>query len=89
MKTKLWNKFRDFLASEEGRVSVKAPLALGIASGSFLLAQAMQAPAHPGHWGNIECWGINDCPDGETCYAFCDEWSANVGCVGDWNTECR
>ena len=89
MKSNLRDKFRDFLVSEEGRVGVKAPLAVGIAGGSLLLVQAMQAPAHPGHWDHIECWGIKDCPDGEKCYVFCDEWSANVGCVGDWNTECR
>ena len=88
MKNNLRNKFRDFLASEEGRVGAKAPLTVGIAGGSLLFAQAIQAPAHPGHWENIECWDSNDCPEGEKCEAFCDEWSAGW-CIGHWNTECR
>ena len=41
MKSNLRDRFRDFLASEEGRVGVKAPLAVGIAGGSLLLAQAI------------------------------------------------
>ena len=86
MKKNLRGKFREFLASEEGRVGIKAPLALGIASGGFLLAQAMQAPAHPGHVGINECRD-QLCPDGGTCIVFC-EWSANVGCLDHVNYVC-
>ena len=41
MKNNLRDRFRDFLASEEGRVGVKAPLTAGVVGGSLLLAQAM------------------------------------------------
>ena len=39
MKNNLRGKIREFLASEDGKVGIKAPLTLGIASGSLLLAQ--------------------------------------------------
>ena len=44
MKKNLRGKIRDFLASEDGKVSVKAPLTVGIATGSILLANAIVAP---------------------------------------------
>ncbi|MDE0424634.1 MAG: hypothetical protein OXN25_07190 [Candidatus Poribacteria bacterium] len=58
MKTNLRGKIRDFMASEEGRVGVKGPLTLGMATGSILLAQAI--------------FGIQDaaaqpCDDDEDC----------------------
>ena len=34
------SRIQDFLTSEEGRVGVKAPLALGVAAGGLMLAQA-------------------------------------------------
>ena len=52
MKNNLRDKFRDFLASEEGRVGVKAPVAAGVVGGSLLLAQAMllsSTQAHGNH----------------------------------------
>ncbi len=58
MKNNLRDKFRDFLASEEGRVGVKAPLAAGILGGSLLLAQTMlpsAAQAHGNHDGCPPC----------------------------------
>ena len=86
MKSNLRDKFRDFLVSEEGRVGVKAPLAVGIAGGSLLLAQAMQAPADPGHVGIDECQH-EMCPQGQECVVFCD-WSPNVGCLDHINFVC-
>lgn len=81
MKSNLRDKFRDFLTSEEGRVGVKAPLAVGIASGSIVLASAMQAPA----WHD-EC----PCDAGEVCIRWCDDWSFFVDdCMGDWHNVCR
>ena len=44
MKNNLRGKIRDFLASEDGKVGVKAPLTLGVATGSVLLANAIVAP---------------------------------------------
>lgn len=41
MKKNIRSKINRFLESEDGRVSTKAPLALGVATGSVLLAQAM------------------------------------------------
>ena len=78
MKTNLRDKFRDFLASEEGQVGAKAPLALGVATGSLLLAQAMPASA------------IDECPclGDEICVRVCDDWSVNAGCIGDWHNVC-
>ncbi len=78
MKKNLRDKFRDFLASEEGRVGVKAPIAAGIASGSLLLAQTMPAAAD---W---EC----PCLGHEKCMIICDEWSVNAGCIGEWHGIC-
>ena len=79
MKNNLRDKFRDFLASEEGCVGVKAPLTLGIAGGSLLLAQAM--PASADH---------NECPclGHEKCVVMCDEWSVDAGCIGRWHFVC-
>ena len=48
MKNNFRGKIREFIASEEGKVSVKAPLTVGIATGSVLFAQAAIAPAHNG-----------------------------------------
>lgn len=41
MKNNFRSKIRKFIASEEGRVGVKGPLTLGVATGSILLAQAI------------------------------------------------
>ncbi len=41
MKNNLRGRIREFVQSEEGKVGIKSPLALGIATGSVLLAQAI------------------------------------------------
>ena len=41
MKNNLRGKIRDFITSEDGKVSAKAPLTFGIATGSVLLANAI------------------------------------------------
>ncbi len=41
MKKNLRGKIREFVQSEEGKVGIKSPLTLGIATGSVLLAQAI------------------------------------------------
>ena len=41
MKTNLRGKIREFIQSEEGKVGIKSPLTLGVATGSILLAQAI------------------------------------------------
>ena len=64
MKNNLRGKIREFLASEDGKVGIKAPLTLGIASGSLLLAQmVLPSPADAYN----ECWSAADCKEGESC----------------------
>ena len=41
MKNNLRGKIREFVQSEEGKVGIKSPLTLGVATGSVLLAQAI------------------------------------------------
>ena len=79
MKNNLRDRFRDFLVSEEGRVGVKAPLAVGIAGGSLLLAQAMLPTAAQAH---MECTSDENCDAGKWCDTWTeDEWSAGCDCV--------
>ena len=60
MKKNLRGKIREFAKSEEGKVGVKSPLTLGVATGGILLAQVIvgspQAEAHD------DCWTKEDCP---------------------------
>ena len=64
MKKDFRDKIRAFIASEDGRVSAKAPLTLGVATGSVLLAQAIMvtpdAEAAPCDKGQL-------CPPGYHC----------------------
>ncbi|MCY3722844.1 MAG: hypothetical protein OXG97_11545 [Candidatus Poribacteria bacterium] len=79
MKNNLRDRFRDFLASEEGRVGVKAPLAVGIAGGSLLLAQAMLPTAAQAH---MECYEDDDCDAGKRCDKWTEPgWSAGCDCM--------
>ena len=77
MKNNIRSKISGFLTSEEGRVSTKAPLALGVATGSVLLAQAMvPSPAQAEivwDFSNVTCLWNWQCDDdaGEVC-AFWD-----------------
>ncbi len=62
MKTNLRGRIREFVQSEEGKVGIKSPLTLGIATASLLAAQAIvgTTPA-------LACLGDTDCGDGEAC----------------------
>lgn len=56
------SRISTFLASEEGRVGVKAPLALGVAAGGLMLAQAFVVTP------NAEACNNNaDCDDDQQC----------------------
>lgn len=72
MKANLRGKIREFLASEEGKVVVKAPFSLGIASGAFLLTQVIfTLPVSASAYCDPDC---NDCLiwcKGSTCVATC------------------
>ena len=61
MKRNIRSKISGFLKSEDGRVSTKAPLALGVATGSVLLAQAMVPSTAEAHFA---CDAENPCPAG-------------------------
>ena len=63
MKTNLRGKIREFVHSEEGKVGIKSPLTLGIATGGLLVAQAIVGPT-PALAG---CLGDTDCGDGFIC----------------------
>lgn len=60
----LKSRISDFLISEEGRVGVKTPLALGVATGGLLLAQAMTAPDADA--GRV-CDNDSQCPGNQKC----------------------
>ena len=86
MKNNLRNKFRDFLASEEGRIGVKTPLAVGIAGGSLLLAQAMLPADAQAH---MECDENNPCSPGEICLMWEQwEWSPLMGWILVPHSQC-
>ena len=63
MKTNLRGKIREFVQSEEGKVGIKSPLALGVATGGILLVQAIIATpdADACRWN----W---QCGPGQKCY---------------------
>ena len=65
MKKNLRGKIREFIASEDGKVGVKGPLTLGVATGGALLAQAIMvtpdADAFPCNKGQ-------PCPPGYHCH---------------------
>ena len=87
MKNNIRSKISDFLKSEEGRVGAKSPLALGVASTSLLLAQAMITSSAQAHW---ECYPwADDCPEGEYCKYWCDgTWSLGT-CYGTVHSQCE
>ena len=82
MKNNFRGKIREFLQSEEGKVGIKTPLTLGVATGGILLAQAIigtpleaatcNADAHCGPGGkcvNIQCRPTGN--GGLTCWGVC------------------
>ncbi len=86
MKKNIRSRISGFLTSEEGHVGVKPPLALGAASASLLLAQAVVTPSVQAHFECIP-WG-SDCSEGEYCMFWCDKWSG-ITCIGTWHSHCE
>lgn len=80
MKKNLRGKIREFIASEEGKVGVKGPLTLGIATGSALLAQAIIGTSAEAR----TCVNHADCGKNglcvEKCYGPPDE-NGNLTCI--------
>lgn len=65
MRTTFRGRIRDFLTSEDGKVGVKSPLTLGVATGSVLLAQAIVGTPPAA----AECTSDIDCPkDHQMCH---------------------
>ena len=70
MKKNIRSKIKQFLESEDGRVSTKVPLTLGVATGSLLLAQAMipnVSQALHFDFSGVTCEHDLDCTTGEIC----------------------
>ena len=64
MKKNLRGKIREFLKSEEGKVGIKSPLTLGVATGSLPLAQAVVGTPQAEAW---MCVNNHDCAADEKC----------------------
>lgn len=64
----LKSRISDFLASEDGRVGVKAPLALGVAAGGLMLAQAFVVTPTAD-----ACTNQDDCAGDQHCTNKCVE----------------
>ena len=74
MKKNLRGKIREFVQSEEGKVGIKSPLALGAAVGSVLLAHAIVATPRAEAW---QCRDRYDCPPGKKCHPpFYEGWGS-------------
>ena len=77
-------KVERFLTSEVGRVSVRGPLVLGIASGALILSQMMHTPPAEAF---VQCESDADCDSGEQCEPICVDWDDGTcmeigfGCV--------
>lgn len=72
MKKNLRRKIHAFLRSEEGRVSVKAPLALSVMSGSFLLAEIMFTSSVSADSCDADC---------QTCIIYCYNPGSGFTCI--------
>lgn len=83
MKKNLRGKVNQFLTSEVGQVGIRAPLALGVASGILLLSQAVHTPSAE---AGMECLSDSECGSGEWCNMWCEEYSQ--GTCTDWQSEC-
>lgn len=68
MKKNLRGKIREFVHSEEGKVGVKAPLTLGVAAGSVLLAHAVVGTPQAEAW---MCQFNHECEDGICSLGTC------------------
>ena len=60
MKKNLRGKIREFVQSEEGKVGIKSPLTLGVATGGILLAQVIIGTSQAAA-ADDDCWDDGDC----------------------------
>lgn len=75
------SKINRFLTSEDGRVGVRAPLALGVASGTFLFSLMGHIPS-----AEASCVNDSDCGSGERCNTYCVQYVD--GTCERWESEC-
>ena len=87
MKKDIRGKVEQFLTSEVGRVSVRGPLALGIAGTAFVLSQAVHTLFADPSDGGIQCFTDDDCDSGSLCEWECEE-EADGTCT-EWKSECK
>ena len=66
MQNGIRDRIQTFLASEEGKVSAKAPLTLGVATSSILLAQVIVGTPYA---EAVPCNDDEDCYHTEICAA--------------------
>ena len=81
MKKEIRDRAKGFLTSEEGRVGIRAPLALGIASGAFLLSQMVYTPS-----AEASCKSYDDCGPNGWCDTKCAAYFN--GTCERWESEC-
>ena len=86
MNAKIFGRINHFLKSEDGRVGLKTPMVLGIASGSLLLIQSVLSPS--AYAGTHECYFDYDCDPGESCELECDGTLHEGTCDGKWVKKC-
>ena len=84
MKKETRDRAKRFLTSESGRVGVRAPLTLGVASGVLLLSQAVHTPSAR---ADLECWYDSDCGSEGVCNFWCEEYTN--GTCADLNSRCN
>ena len=85
MNAKIRGRVKHFLKSEDGRVGLKTPLALGITGGSMLLAQTVLTPSA---YATDECLTDAHCDDGEVCKLVCAESEVNNTCLSTFVFKC-
>lgn len=83
MRKDIRGRVKEFLTSEVGQVGIRAPLVLGVASGTVLLSQMVYTPSAE---ANFNCWSDSDCDTGESCELWCVE-SIDGTCT-KWRTDC-
>ena len=87
MTKDIQGKVEQFLTSEVGRVSVRGPLALGIAGTAFVLSQAVHTLFADPSDDLIQCWTDDDCDEGSLCEWECSKESD--GTCTEWKSECK
>lgn len=83
MNKEIRAEVKRFFTSEAGRVGIRAPLALGVASSAFLFSQAAYTPPAEAGYG---CLTNEDCGSGGRCDWWCEEESKGTCKV--WSSEC-